>query len=488
MIRTIRGVRIMFDRDVAKNSWGSNQGIQPGCKNKISTAASGGFHVSAHPRRSQSTSGFKVTKCDLIPAHGSTAAQNWFSRVLNPQSYFLFETRSLPRCRSLLPSQLYLLCRFSQSLHSYFFLLPFLRVDSHVKPSLNGIILEELADFLRERGAPSYRAKQITDWIYKKRVASFDAMTDLPTQLRAGLAAEFDTRNTEVVRVLGSKDTTQKFLFRLRDRNPIESVLIPASPALYGQPSDRRTICVSSQVGCAYGCKFCASGLEGWTRNLDAGEIVQQLIAVEEKSGEKIDNVVFMGMGEPLANLKNLLRAIRIINASWGLGIGARHITVSTSGLAPQIRELANEPTQFRLALSLHGATDEVRSRIMPVNRKYPLKVLLEACDYYAAKKGRMTFEYILIAGVNDTDEQARELAKIARRLSAKVNLIPYNTVEGLEWSRPSRARQEKFRSILRKHGVVATLRREKGHDIAAACGQLRLHTQRAERAEKVEG
>jgi 23S rRNA (adenine2503-C2)-methyltransferase len=281
--------------------------------------------------------------------------------------------------------------------------------------------------------------------------------------------------------VLGSKDTTQKFLFRLRDQNLIESVLIPASPALYGERSDRRTICVSSQVGCAYGCKFCASGLDGWTRNLDAGEIVQQLIAVEEKSGEKIDNVVFMGMGEPLANLKNLKRAIQIINAPWGLGIGARHITVSTSGLAPQIRELAEEPTQFRLALSLHGATDEVRSQIMPVNRKYPLKVLLEACDYYVAKKRRMMFEYILIADVNDTDEQAHALAKIARRLSAKINLIPYNTVEGLEWSRPSRARQERFHSIVREHGIVATLRREKGHDIAAACGQLRLQTRRAE-------
>jgi len=351
-----------------------------------------------------------------------------------------------------------------------------------VKPSLTGIILEELADFLRERGVSSYRAKQITDWIYKKRVASFDAMTDLPNELRAQLTAEFDTPNTEVVRVLGSKDTTQKFLFRLRDQNLIESVLIPASPALYGEASDRRTICVSSQVGCAYGCKFCASGLEGLTRNLDAAEMVQQLIAVEEKSGEKIDNVVFMGMGEPLANLKNLLRAIRIINAPWGLGIGARHITVSTSGLAPQIRELANEPTQFRLALSLHGATDDVRGQIMPVNRRYPLKVLLEACDDYVTKKRRIMFEYILIAGLNDTDEQARELAKIARRLSAKINLIPYNTVEGLEWSRPSRARQERFQSILREHSVVATLRREKGHDIAAACGQLRLQAKRAER------
>jgi 23S rRNA (adenine2503-C2)-methyltransferase len=352
-----------------------------------------------------------------------------------------------------------------------------------VKASLTGIILEELADFLEKRGAPSYRAKQITDWIYKKRVATFDAMTDLPNELRGELAVEFDMPKTEVVRVLGSKDTTRKFLFRLRDQNLIESVLIPASPALYGQPSDRRTICVSSQVGCAYGCKFCASGLDGFTRNLDAGEIVQQLIEIEKQSGEKIDNVVFMGMGEPLANLRSVLRAIRIINAPWGLGIGARHITVSTSGLAPQIRELANESTQFRLALSLHGATDEVRGKIMPVNRRYPLKVLLEACDYYVAKRGRLTFEYILIADVNDTDEQARELAKIARRLSAKINLIPYNTVEGLEWSRPSRARQEKFQSILRQQGVTATLRREKGHDIAAACGQLRLQTMKRQGA-----
>jgi len=366
-------------------------------------------------------------------------------------------------------------------IHPSSFLLS--RVVFRVKPSFTGIILDELADFLEKRGvAPSYRAKQITDWIYKKRVASFDAMTDLPNELRVELAAEFDTPKTEVVRVLGSKDTTQKFLFRLRDQSLIESVLIQASPALYGQHSDRRTICVSSQVGCAYGCKFCASGLEGFTRNLDAAEMVQQLIEIEKKSGEKIDNVVFMGMGEPLANLKNLLRAIRIINAPWGLGIGARHITVSTSGLAPQIRELANESTQFRLALSLHGATDEVRGQIMPVNRRYPLKVLFEACDYYVAKKRRITFEYILIAGVNDSDEQARELAKIARRLWAKINLIPYNTVEGLEWSRPPRAQQEKFQSILRKHGVVATLRREKGGDIAAACGQLRLQTRRSAR------
>jgi 23S rRNA (adenine2503-C2)-methyltransferase len=226
--------------------------------------------------------------------------------------------------------------------------------------------------------------------------------------------------------------------------------------------------------------------LEGFSRNLRANEIVDQIIAIERASGEKIDNIVFMGMGEPLANLKNVIRAIRIINASWGLRIGARHITVSTSGLAPQIKKLADEPLQIRLAVSLHGATDEVRNQIMPINRRYNIETLLSACDYYVAhKKQRLTFEYILIAGVNDADEQAHILAQHARRLSAKVNLIPYNAVEGLPWSRPSRNRQEKLLSILHGHGIPATLRREKGHDIDAACGQLRLQTKR-EQSNKV--
>jgi len=355
-------------------------------------------------------------------------------------------------------------------------------LDSSVpKPSIKSLTLDELARYFAAQGAPAYRAKQIIDWLYQKRATSFAAMTDLPAATRAQLARDFSFTASEVVRVLGSRDTTQKFLFRLADGNLIESVLIPASPALYGETSDRRTACVSTQVGCAYGCKFCASGLDGFSRNLDAGEIVGQLLAVESESGEKIDNIVFMGMGEPLANLENLLRAIRIINAPWGLEIGARHITISTSGLAPQIRKLATEPTQFRLAISLHGATDEVRSQIMPVNRKYNLATLLSACDEYVAQKKRLMFEYILIAGVNDTDEQAHRLARHALRLSAKINLIPYNTVEGLEWSRPSRNRQETFLHILREHGAVATLRREKGHDINAACGQLRLQTKHAE-------
>jgi 23S rRNA (adenine2503-C2)-methyltransferase len=297
--------------------------------------------------------------------------------------------------------------------------------------------------------------------------------------LRTTLADNFCFGKIDVVRVLGSQDTTRKFLFRLGDNNLIESVLIPASPALYGSPSDRRTICISTQVGCAYGCKFCASGLDGWKRNLRPDEIVNQIMAIEEATGEHIDNIVFMGMGEPLANYDNLLRAIKIINAPWGIGIGARHITISTSGLVPQIRQLADQPLQIRLAVSLHGASDDVRGRIMPVNRKYNLSALLDACRYFTSrKKQRITFEYILIAQVNDSDEQARQLAKHARALEAKVNLIPYNKVEGLDWTQPSQDRQKKFLAALRAAGVRATLRREKGDDIAAACGQLRLQTQ----------
>ncbi len=305
-------------------------------------------------------------------------------------------------------------------------------------------------------------------------------MSDLSEGLRRELDQEFMLEPLCCTRTTGSRDTTQKFLFALKGDNFIESVLIPASPALYGSPSDRRTVCISTQVGCAYGCKFCASGLEGWTRNLEPGEIVEQVLQVEALSGEKINNIVFMGMGEPLANYQNLLRAIEIIRAPWGIGIGARHITVSTSGLAPRIRDLAEQPLQIRLAVSLHGATDEVRQRIMPINRKFNVATLIDACAYYCEKKGqRITFEYILIDQVNDQLDQAIELAKLARRLEAKVNVIPYNTVQGLGWKRPSQTRQQAFFRTLRNYGVDATIRREKGHDIDAACGQLRLQTMR---------
>jgi 23S rRNA (adenine2503-C2)-methyltransferase len=353
-----------------------------------------------------------------------------------------------------------------------------------VKQDIKSLHLEELKEKLAIMGEPSYRADQIADWLYRKRTTSFAEMTDLPHLLRTRLPNDFAFGALEKVRVLGSRDATRKFLLRLTDGSLIESVIIPASPALYGTRSDRRTICISTQVGCAYGCKFCASGLEGFSRNLQPNEIVDQIILIERESGEKIDNIVFMGMGEPLANFDNLMRAVRIINAPWGLGIGARHITVSTSGLVPQIKKLADDPMQIRLAISLHGASDDVRGQIMPINRRYNVEKLMEACRYYTShKKQRLTFEYILIAGVNDSEEQAHLLARHARSLEAKVNLIPYNTVEGLPWSRPSRNRQENFLAVLSGHRVVATLRREKGHDIEAACGQLRLQNLRGETA-----
>jgi 23S rRNA (adenine2503-C2)-methyltransferase len=347
-----------------------------------------------------------------------------------------------------------------------------------VRTSIHGLTLAQLQERLVPLGHPAYRAGQILEWVYAKRVQGFEQMSNLPAALRSGLAEEFAFHVLDPVRVLGSADTTRKYLFRLEDGALIESVLIPASPALYGEPSDRRTLCVSTQVGCAYGCKFCASGLDGWSRNLSAGEIVGQILRVEALSGERVSNLVFMGMGEPLANFTNLQHALEILNGTWGVGIGARRITISTSGLAPQIRRLADTPLQVRLAISLHGATNEVRQQIMPVNRKYPLEELLEACAYHAArKKQRITFEYILIEGINDRREDATALVDIANRIKAKVNCIPYNTVEGLPWKRPSDESLDTFMAVLERGNIPATIRREKGHDIAAACGQLRRQT-----------
>jgi 23S rRNA (adenine2503-C2)-methyltransferase len=359
--------------------------------------------------------------------------------------------------------------------------------DPDVKHDLKNLTRDELAAALTKLNEPAYRIGQVLAWIYEQRADSIAAMSNLPKPLREKLASEFDFTVLKLARKQGSQDTTQKFLWQLADGQFIESVLIPASPALYGDRSDRHTLCVSTQVGCAYGCKFCASGLDGFKRNLTPAEIVDQILAVERTENREprtenrlINNLVFMGMGEPLANYDNLMRAIRLITAPWGVGIGARKITVSTSGLVPQIQKLADEPQQIRLAVSLHGATDEVRAKIMPVNRRWPLKELLAACDYYVKRKQRMmTFEYIMIENVNDALDQAEKLAVIARRLHAKVNLIPYNAVEGLPWKRPSDESQQAFHRILRRQGVTATLRIEKGHDIDAACGQLRLKTER---------
>ena len=365
-------------------------------------------------------------------------------------------------------------------------------------------IRSQTQEDLQERFAgwkePAYRVAQLLEWLYTHHATSWDAMTNLPKALRQRLSLAYSFYSAEMVRRQGAGDSTQKFLWRLSDGAFIETVLIPASPGLYGEASDRRTLCVSTQVGCAYGCRFCASGLEGWKRNLRADEIVEQVLAVERwhaalppppsgpppaASGARlVNNLVIMGMGEPLANYDNLLRALRILNAPWGGGIGARRITISTSGLVPQIRRLAEEPAQYRLAISLHGATDETRGRLMPVNVKYPLAQLAAAAAFYQEKKGGMiTLEYILIAGVNDGLDQIKPLAALARRLGAKVNLIPCNPVPGLPWAPPAEAVQDKFLAALEREKAAATLRREKGRDIDAACGQLRLKTEQALRA-----
>ena len=350
-----------------------------------------------------------------------------------------------------------------------------------VLPALTGMSRDALAGWFAEAGEPAFRADQLLDWLWRKRAPDFAAMTNLPAALRTRLAAAFRLHALAHVATRGAADETRKFLFRLHDGRHVESVLIPASPALYGARSDRRTLCVSSQVGCAYGCRFCASGLAGFTRNLDAAEIAGQVLAAEAIAGERVDNVVFMGMGEPLANFDQLLAAIGILTAPWGPHLGARHLTVSTAGVVPQIRRLAAHPQQLRLAVSLHGATDEVRGQIMPINRKWPLAELFAALEEWNRSHRQMlTCEYILIDQLNDTPDQARQLARHARRLRAKVNLIPCNPVEGLPWRRPPEDRCRAFRDALRRAGIPATLRLEKGQDIDAACGQLRLRHEAA--------
>ena len=357
------------------------------------------------------------------------------------------------------------------------------------KPSLFGETLESLQERVEAAGFKGFRAKQVMEWLYKKRVDQWDAMSNLPKDFRAWLDATFILYPTTPVIDKRSNDVTQKLLLQLEDRSLIETVLIRAPQTGVGQENSRKTVCVSIQVGCAYGCKFCASGLAGFRRNLMAAEVVSQLMHIcrredahTERAKEEIasfDNIVFMGMGEPLSNYDTLVRTIRILNADWGLNFGARRITVSTSGLAPQILKLADEGVAVRLAISLHGATNGVREKIMPINKKYPLEQLIPAAKAFQQKHGRMlTLEFILIEDINDSIEQAHELVKIAKELHAHVNCIPYNTVEGLEWKRPSIRRQDAFVDVLRKAGVSATIRREKGHDIDAACGQLRLKTE----------
>ncbi len=364
------------------------------------------------------------------------------------------------------------------------------------KPSILDLGPESLGKALENDAVPPFRIGQILDWVFKKGVAEFAEMTNLPGDLRRLLSDRFTGNPVEPVFWKQSGDETHKLLARLEDGSYIETVLIEAPMVGVGRESSRSTVCVSSQVGCAYGCKFCASGLAGWKRNLTRGEILGQFLRVGDRRAEAagktvrndhvpFDNIVFMGMGEPLANFDAVAGAVESLHSDWGFRFGARRITISTSGLVPEIRHLADLGVPIRLAVSLHGASDEVRSRIMPVNRKYPLAELTEAIRYFRSRHNRMvTLEFILIEDVNDSVEQARLLAALAKDLHAHVNCIPYNTVEGLPWKRPNPRRREKFAKILGSAGVSVTLRREKGHDIDAACGQLRLRRESAETPE----
>ncbi len=348
---------------------------------------------------------------------------------------------------------------------------------SAVRPCLLELSEPQLTELLQGLGEKPYRARQLMEWVWKRRCADFGQMSNLPPALRQWLAEHYCLRPLEVVEVSSSSTGgTRKFLSRMQDGHLVESVIIPAAEGQGGAQSARITLCVSSQVGCAFGCKFCASGLLGFTRNLSASEILGQILAAEEVAGARVDNLVFMGMGEPLANMDNLERALGLILSPQALEIGARHITISTSGNVPGLRRLAAFGKPLRLAVSLHGASDDVRSQVMPVNRKWPLGELLPALrEWLRTSKHMITLEYILIEGVNADPAEARKLARMARELKAKVNLIPYNTVEGLPWKRPSEEACRAFCKALIAERVPVTMRYEKGHDINAACGQLRL-------------
>jgi 23S rRNA (adenine2503-C2)-methyltransferase len=327
----------------------------------------------------------------------------------------------------------------------------------------------ELTAWLAEQCQPPLRAKQVRRWVVAGRAESFDAMTDLPRDLRADLAAAWAPLGTQVARHLRSIDGTQKLLLRLHDGRLIECVLIPEG--------DRRTACISTQVGCGMGCVFCASGLDGVARNLSAGEILEQLVRLRNllPPSERLTNVVVMGMGEPLANLDHLLDALAAAGHKDGLNLGQRHVTISTVGLPAKIRRLADLNKQYHLAVSLHAPNDELRNRIVPTNAHTGVRAIVEAADYFLDRTGRqVTYEYVLLGGLNDGPAEARQLAALLRGRHAHVNLIPFNDVEGLPYRRPAAAAQHTFTAALRQAGVSVKVRKRKGADIDAACGQLR--------------
>ena len=327
--------------------------------------------------------------------------------------------------------------------------------------------LEELKQELINLGEKPFRAEQVFKWLYIDNVTSFENMTNLSIELRKKLEENYSVGIHKIIQKQESKDGTKKYLFKLQDNNAIETVVMEYK---YG-----KTICVSSQVGCKMGCKFCAStGIE-FIRSLTAGEIVEQILAAERDIGEKISNVVFMGIGEPFDNYDNVIKAIHLLNHPKGLNIGARHISISTSGIVPKIYKLADENIQCTLSISLHSSNNQKISELMPVNNAYPIEELIKACKYYIKKTNRrISFEYALAKNNNDNLDDAKELVKLLKGMLCHVNLIPINEIENGRFKKSTNENIIKFRDYLNEKGIVATIRRELGSDIDAACGQLR--------------
>jgi len=327
--------------------------------------------------------------------------------------------------------------------------------------------IEELETYFVEKGLQKFRAKQVFQWIHKG-AASTEEMTNLPKDLREKLKPDFDEfKLKQKLKLVSKIDGTAKYIFQLFDGNIIESVLMKYKHG--------NSVCISSQVGCRMGCTFCASTGVGFIRNLTPGELLDQVIEIQRDSGERVSNIVLMGIGEPLDNYDNVLKFLRIVNHPEGINIGSRHISLSTCGLVPKILELAKENIQLTLSISLHAPNDTIRSRTMPVNQKYSIDKLIEACKIYTEEtKRRITFEYALIDGVNDSAEQATELAHKIKGMLCHVNLIPVNSIENGKYRKSNKDKIENFKNILGRFGVEATVRRELGSDISAACGQLR--------------
>ena len=327
--------------------------------------------------------------------------------------------------------------------------------------------LEQLKEEMIKIGEKPFRAEQIFKWLYKDKADNFEDMTNLSLELREKLKQNYTMNNFKIIKKQEASDGTKKYLFDVLDGNAIETVLMSYHHGY--------TICVTTQVGCKMGCKFCASTGIPFIRNLTSAEIVEQLLAVERDTNLRISNVVFMGIGEPLDNYKNVINAIRIINNPKGINIGARHISISTSGIVPKIYKLAEENIQCTLSISLHATNNKKRSEMMPINNKYKIEELIKACkDYIAKTNRRVSFEYALVKENNDNLKDAKELVKLLKGMNCHVNLIPINKIENGKYTKSTNENIMKFRDYLNDHGIVATIRRELGSDIEAACGQLR--------------